>query len=53
MEVGNVNGIYVYLHVLLLKSPTVLLVIFTGTNFCETGQNLGFRNFLGFNFRGR
>ena len=23
---------------------------FVGTNFCETGQNLGFRNFHGFNF---
>ena len=32
---------------------TVWLVIFAGTNFRETGQNSGFRNFRGFNFRGR
>ena len=31
----------------------VLLAIFMGTNLCETGQNLGFRNFCSFNFRGQ
>jgi len=31
---------------------TVWLVIFAGTNFCETARNSGFRNFRGFNFRG-
>ena len=30
---------------------TVWLVIFAGTNFSKTGQNSGFTNFRGFNFR--
>ena len=33
------------------KTGTVWLVIFVGTNFRKTGQNSGFRNFHGFNFR--
>ena len=31
---------------------TIWWVIFAGTNFRETGQNLGFRNFCSFNFHG-
>ena len=34
------------------EASTIWLVIFVGTNFHKTGQNLGFRNFRGFNFHG-
>ena len=36
-----------------LNGHTVWFVIFANTNFCKTGQNLGFSNFCGCNFCGR
>ena len=36
-----------------LLCHTIWLLIFTGTKFCKTDPNLGFRNLFGFNFHGQ